>query len=60
MDDKFNWANMTDKQLTTRLEEEIRRSKRSINPRDRAMARSNIEQILKEQTRRYEVRWNVE
>jgi len=50
------WKKLTDEQLL----EELERNKklfRKINPQERAIAHKNVEEIVAEQTRRYEERW---
>lgn len=51
---------MTDEELKTRLEQEEGRAKRALKKQDRAIARSNIEAIIKEQTRRFEASYGLD
>jgi len=57
---RYDWRNMTDEELKTRLEQEEGRAKRALKKQDRAIARSNIEAIIKEQTRRFEASYGLD
>jgi hypothetical protein len=57
---RYDWRNMTDEELKTRLEQEEGRAKRALQKQDRAIARSNVEAIIKEQTRRFEAKFGLD
>lgn len=52
------WRKMTDEQLAEQLEGE-KKLLRKIDPKERAIARTNIEEIISEQARRYEEKWGI-
>jgi hypothetical protein len=52
------WRKMTDERLAERLEKE-KKLLRKIDPKERAIARTNIEEITAEQARRYEETWGI-
>ena len=58
-DGAYRWADMTDSELERRLKEDRRRSQRALSKVDRATAHSNVQSIIKEQTRRYEKSWGL-
>lgn len=52
------WTKKTDKELQEELERNEGRL-RCIDPKERAIARNNIEAILKEQTKRHERKYGL-
>jgi len=52
--EEYDWKNMTDARLASRLREEEWRAQHKNKRIDRSMARKNVEAIVKEQTRRHE------
>lgn len=50
------WQRMSDEQLQEELEKN-KRCFRKIDPQERAIAHKNVEEIIAEQTRRYEEGW---
>jgi len=52
--EEYDWKNMTDERLVTRLREEEWRATHKNKRIDRIMARKNVEAIINEQTRRHE------
>ncbi len=57
---RYDWKELNDKQLSWRLEQEQRRSTRALKKVDRARARSNVEAIILEQTRRHETKYGLD
>jgi hypothetical protein len=57
---RFDWKNMNDEMLQWRLGQEQRRSTRALKKKDRAMAKSNVEAIIREQVRRHEAKYGIE
>lgn len=54
------WDGLTDEELEKRLWEERKRARFSRERRDKAIARSNVEAIIKEQVRRYERKFGLD
>jgi hypothetical protein len=53
------WGRLTDDELEKRLWEERKKARYAKERRDRVIARSNIEAIIREQTRRYERKFGL-
>lgn len=57
---RYDWRNMTDGELEERKAQEEGRAQRALKKQDRAIARSNVEAIVKEQTRRFEAKFGLD